>query len=439
MRFRKLACILPALSLLSTLPTLAYAQQDSPAEIRFSWWGGSQRHKATNEALDAFRKKYPHITVRAEYSGFDGYLSKFSTQMAAGEEADLVRIDWNWLPRFSRDGNGFYDLRQVSDTVGLKNFKPADIALSTINGKIQGIPVSISYRTFFYNKTTWQQAGIPYPTTWDELFAAAKTFKEKLGDNYYPLSLTSGVVEALDILSLCRNYMVQKYGVDLIDEENKKLGYTKEQIKEFIAFYKKLVDEHVIPSQVYYAGFGKGNTNETKQWINGMLGGMFIWTSSYNNYSSSLKTPSDLQLGPFISMPGAKDSAIDSKPVAIYSISKHSKHPKETALLINFLLNEKAGVEALMLNNGVPTSIRAGEIIAGLSVTERDATILESYKYVSNQPETKIPLSIYLETPELIKLWSEVIQQLDYKKMTVDSAADYFESSANRILKKAMR
>ena len=92
-----------------------------------------------------------------------------------------------------------------------------------------------------------------------------------------------------------------------------------------------------------------------------------------------------------------------------------------------------------MLNNGVPTSIKANEIISELSVTQRDATILQSYKYVSNQPETKIPLSIFMETPELIKLWSDVIQQLDYKKMTVDSATDYFESSANRILKKAMK
>ena len=39
-----------------------------PVTIRFSWWGGESRHKATLEAVDAFMKEYPWITVECEYS-----------------------------------------------------------------------------------------------------------------------------------------------------------------------------------------------------------------------------------------------------------------------------------------------------------------------------------------------------------------------------------
>lgn len=438
MKLNKMYLLISCLCI-SQLPAITYAEQNEPVEIRFSWWGGSQRHKATNAALNAFREKYPNITVKAEYSGFDGYLSRFSTQMAAGEEPDVIRIDWNWLPRFSRDGKGFYDINKVAKDAGLENFNPQDIQSATVENSIQGLPFSVSYRTLFYNKSSWEKAGLAYPKTWDELFTSGKVFKEKLGDDYYPLSLTSGITEALDIMTLCRTYMTQKYGIDMIDENKKGLSYTPEQTKEFIGVYKKLVDEHVIPSQTYYAGFGRGNTNETKQWIKGQFGGMFIWTSSYNNYASNLENPSDLQEGPFITMPGAKDLAINSKPAGLFSISKNTKHPKESAMLINFLLNEKAGVEALLFNNGVPISKPGIEIISAMELRNGDKTLLDAYKFAASQPATKIPLSIFMETPELIKLWTDTIQSLDYGKQTLDEAAESFANKANRILKKAMR
>ena len=39
-----------------------------PVTIRFSWWGGESRQKATLAAVDAFMKEYPWITVECEYS-----------------------------------------------------------------------------------------------------------------------------------------------------------------------------------------------------------------------------------------------------------------------------------------------------------------------------------------------------------------------------------
>ena len=53
-----------------------------PVTIRFSWWGGESRHKATLEAVDAFMKEYPWITVECEYSAWDGWQDKVATQLA---------------------------------------------------------------------------------------------------------------------------------------------------------------------------------------------------------------------------------------------------------------------------------------------------------------------------------------------------------------------
>lgn len=50
--------------------------------LRMSWWGGASAHKATLEALHLFMKRYPHIEVRGEYTGFLGHLERLTTQIA---------------------------------------------------------------------------------------------------------------------------------------------------------------------------------------------------------------------------------------------------------------------------------------------------------------------------------------------------------------------
>lgn len=75
------------LLLCAALPVgAAFSHSADAAEIRISWWGGNQRHEATLAAINAFQKANPTITVKAEYAGWDGYLSRLSTQMAGGQD-----------------------------------------------------------------------------------------------------------------------------------------------------------------------------------------------------------------------------------------------------------------------------------------------------------------------------------------------------------------
>ena len=61
--------------------TLALTAQAQAADLRMSWWGGESRHEATQAALKACGETYGH-TISPEFTGFDGYLEKLTTQMA---------------------------------------------------------------------------------------------------------------------------------------------------------------------------------------------------------------------------------------------------------------------------------------------------------------------------------------------------------------------
>ena len=155
--------------------------------LRFSWWGGDERHEKTLQAIKLFEEKNPGVKIKPEYSGWSGHYEKITTQMAGGTAADVIQVNHNWLDAFSKDGNGFYDLNSFKDVLHLDNFSKDELAKTTVNGKLNMVPIGITAKEFYYNADTFKKAGIEIPKTWNEVFEAGKVFKEKLGNDYYPM------------------------------------------------------------------------------------------------------------------------------------------------------------------------------------------------------------------------------------------------------------
>ncbi len=120
-----------------------------------------------------------------------------------------MQTNWNWLTLFSKDGNGFYDLNKVKDEIGLDQFTAKDLQPVTVKGKLNGIPVAMTARIFYYNDQTWKKAGLSYPQNWDELMHAGKTFETKLGKQYYPVARKASACWRCSTLIWCRNTTCQ--------------------------------------------------------------------------------------------------------------------------------------------------------------------------------------------------------------------------------------
>ncbi len=99
-----------------------------------------------------------------------------------------MQTNWNWLPIFSKNGEGFYDLNKMKDVIDLSQFDAKELQSTTVNGKLNGIPISVTagYSTL---TTKHGKSRRRLPKTWDELMAAGKTFESKLGKQYFPVVL----------------------------------------------------------------------------------------------------------------------------------------------------------------------------------------------------------------------------------------------------------
>ena len=132
--------------------------------LRFSWWGGDSRHEATEKAIAAFEAKNPNIHVEPEYGAWSGWEEKQSMNIIGGNAADVMQINWNWIDSYSQGGTTFADLHQYEDTLDLSQFPAESLAQCEVDGKLMAVPVAITGRVFYWNKTTFDEIGVDLPT-----------------------------------------------------------------------------------------------------------------------------------------------------------------------------------------------------------------------------------------------------------------------------------
>lgn len=398
-------------------------------EIRMSWWGGDNRHAATLLAIKAFEKKYPGIEVKPEYTGWTGHLEKLSTQIAGNTEPDLMQINWNWLTIFSKRGDGFADLNKFKDVIDLSQWNKETLTAGTLGNKLNGLTVSITGRIFFLNKTTYDKAGVEIPKTWDDLIAAAKIFKSKMGDDYYPFDATRQNAWLMAVL-----LATQQTGKSFIDPKTNKIAWTEDELAKALSFYKNLVDKGVLKSLKEGAAEGEVMLHEKKAWMEGKLAGSYEWDSTYSKYNDPIRE-GDLVPVPTLMSSNAVSEGLFRKPAMMFAISKNSKHPKEAATLLNFLLNDPEAIKLLGTSRGIPASKKAEALLK--EEKRIDPKLVAAHELIVKGEAP--PVSPYFEHFKLQDLYEESLEELAYNKISIEEAAGKIINDGNRILKRLSR
>ena len=318
-------------------------------QLKFDWWGGDSRHEATQKAVEAFMAKYPGIEVEVNFGAWTDWETARALEYQSGTGSDVTQVGSNWMSDYNLDGNTFLDLNEVADTLDLTQFEASDLATCVgPTGKQAGVPISMTGRTFYWNKTTFDKVGVEIPKTVDDLIAAGKAFEE-FDPEYYPLSL--GEYDRALFMSF---YLQAKKGEPIILEDGT-FNLTQEEIADGLAFIQSLEDNHVIPTIAMLAGDGNVTLNENPKFIDGRYAGVFEWDSAPLKYTSNLAEGQELVVGEEIDFGGERMGS-SAKVSMAFSICATSEHPHEAAMLINFMLNDPEGIMLMASERGVPAS-----------------------------------------------------------------------------------
>lgn len=324
--------------------------------IKISWWGGDSRHEATQNAIKAFEAKNPDIKVEAEYGAWTGWEEAMSTKVFAGNIPDVNQINWSWINSFSADGTTYLNINDVSDIIDLTQFPEAALEACSIDDgtNLQAVPISMTGRIFFWNKTTYEKAGLETPKTLADLKAAGPVFKEKLGDDYYPLAMNE-----FDRMIFMVFYLQAQYGKEWVTDGV--LNYSVEQLEEGLTFIQSLEDAHVIPSIKTLKGDGAESFDKNPKWIDGKYAGQFEWDSAATKSRDALAPGQEMVVGDYFADFGKFKGGF-SKVSMAFAISAKTASPDACATLIQFLLNDPEGIELMGSERGIPLSKKAFEI-----------------------------------------------------------------------------
>ncbi|TPW30926.1 carbohydrate ABC transporter substrate-binding protein [Martelella alba] len=405
------------MTVLATLMAATSLSAAHAADLRMSWWGGDSRHVATQEALKYCGEKLGD-TIAPEFTGWSGHQEKITTQLAGGTEADIMQINWPWLPLFTPTGEGFADLNDFADIIDLSQYSDADLASSTVNGHLQGIPLSTTGRLPWFNQTTFDKAGVALPESWSDLETAAAAFKEKLGDNYFPYEATGQ--DGLDARLLMMAYLTQKTGKTMIDAGTGELLYTEADFKDALDLYKKFEDEGVIIPWPDVAAAGNLALNENPNWADGHIAGTFQWDTVYFKISDPLQEGQKLVPHKILLADGATNDGVYRKPSMLFSISKNSKNPKDAAAVVNCLLNDEKAVEILGTTRGIPASKKAFDQLSAAGEIEPEQ--IEAHQIIMDATGPTIsPLN---EHPQVVQAFGDVMEEFAYGQIDSETAAE---------------
>ena len=321
--------------------------------IKFSWWGGDSRHEATQNAVNAFMAKNPNIKVDVNFGAWSGWEDSMSTSFYAGTAPDVNQINWNWITNYSADGSIFLDMNKVSNTFDLTQYSQAALDQCTTAGELQAIPVSMTGRIFYWNESTFANAGVAVPTSLEELYAAGEAFKTNLGDDYYPLALGE-----YDRMILMVYYLESVYGKAWVVDGQ--LNYTAEEIAKGLEFIDSLEEKHVTPTIATILGDGAESLDKNPKWMEGKYAGIFEWDSSASKFNSALNEGQTLVVGDYFKDMGDYQGGY-SKVSLAFAITETTPYPTECAMLMQYLLNDPEGTAIMASERGIPLSAAAKE------------------------------------------------------------------------------
>ena len=414
-----LACLLMLVMALTAVTATAEG-------LTFSWWGGDARHAATQEAVAAFTAA-TGIEVTNTYSAWSGWEDKMSQYFASDSAFDVNQVNWNWLFSFTNaDGSSkFYDLNEVADVIDLSQFDAGALAQCTVDGKLLAIPVSMTGRIFYWNKTTFEKAGLETPKTLADLMAAGPIFAEKLGDDCYPLALGS-----YDKMILMVHYLECKYGKDWVVDG--KLNYTKDEIIEGFAFIQSLEDAHVIPSSETLTGDGADSLDKNPKWMEGKYAGIWEWDSSASKFEKALNEGQEFIVGDYFTDIGEYQGGFTKVSMAM-CIANTAADTKLAASLIEFLLNSEEGARLMNSQRGIPLSKKANELclaegLLNAKVAEANSKVMA---WCKNALDPQFEAAALKNSDGV---YADAFEGLSYGDYSIEEAAEALIEGINEVL-----
>jgi multiple sugar transport system substrate-binding protein len=203
-----------------------------PTNVNFTetYWRG---------VITDFEAQNPDIQVNLYMYTWNNVQEKIKEMIAQGNPPTLARVATKWIPEYVAAG-----LLEPVDSYMSPEFRSQFIPLlinegSQYEGRTFGLPITVSSRALYYNKTLFKQAGLTSPPeNWADLKAAAQAI-HSLGSDTYGFSIQGKDAET----STYFYYFLWGNGGDILSKDGTRPTFNGPEGQEALQFLKGMIDD----------------------------------------------------------------------------------------------------------------------------------------------------------------------------------------------------
>ena len=356
------------------------------------------------------------IKVSINQVAWDAIRDKIGIAASGGEaSADVVEVDWSWVGEF--DSADWLEPLKVDDS--LKTEMPT-ISSFSVGDKVLALPYSNDYRIAYYNTKHFEEAGIgEEPKTYDQIYEAVKTIKEKgIAEHPYPLVLTAEEKASTGLI-----WTAYTMNDKVFNDDN---TLNEESVKAALKFYDKLIKEDLVdPADKTADGMEtyRRITTGTASYLTGP-------TSYIGTVNNAEKSQVVGEAAPIL-MPGKTDNAKHTMalPEAL-GITKFSKKKEEARKFIDWYTSADTQEKLNAELGNLPTrnSVLAKLIDDGK--IENPGAMLEQAKLIASPFPNGVPV-YYNEMSNAIY---NAVNGLATGSLDVDSAFTQMDTKIKELI-----
>jgi len=389
-------------------------------ELRMTWWGGQARHDRTLQVIELYESRNPHVKILPEYSGFDGYFDKLSTQFAAGNAPDIIQYGGNLNDYVARGVVLPLD-DYVGSVIDLSKHSQSMIDAATFDGKFYGVTLGTNAFGVLINKTLFEEAGVPLPSrdwTWEDFAEISLQLSQKLNGTYGTADFKE---DGFGIFLAQRGKVVHNNGV---------LGYEESDIRDWFQMWQDLRDSGAAASAELQASATQ--TPEQSLIVQRKVAMELIAGNQYGAYSDATEDELVLWIAPYNSQTGK--NGVSLRPSQFLSGYSETKYPEEVAKFLDFFVNDPEAGAILGNDRGAPVN---SEVLQSLidNASEYDQVIFSYIDWVGQSSDAPyVPnLPGYNEAYDL---FTKTMEAISFGYTSVEDGAREYYSELQKILAK---
>ncbi len=227
-----------------TANTSSPSSKDNPT---VTVWMGSWWQDQVPKIVEAYKKDHPNVNLKIETMPINGYLDKAISTELGGNSPDVLAIDTLFLAAMA----GKEMLEPWDDYV--KDLDPHDFTkaiwdASFMNGKMYGLPYRGESNVFFYNKTLFDEAGVPYPKedwTQEDMLEIAK--KLTIPGKQYGVGIAAATSDPANVMTSFAP-VLWSFNGDFFNKDNTEAAINNPEGVKAIQFWTELYTKYkVVP------------------------------------------------------------------------------------------------------------------------------------------------------------------------------------------------